>query len=103
MRGTKNKSIYAILSGILGLVFFSVAQYMGDHIEVLTSAQTTGIYIFGGSGLLLFIVSIVLGVQGYRNREGSKTLGCLGAIFTPILILLIIGFFLLIGWAAFIR
>ena len=88
---------------MLGFVFFSIAQYMGDNIEVLTSAQTTGIYIFDGLGLLMFIVSIVLGVQGYRTREGSKTLGCLGAIFTPILILLTIGFFLLIGWAAFIR
>ena len=102
MRGTKNKSIYAILLGILGFVFFSVAQYMGDYIEVLTSAQTTGIYILGGLGLLMFMASIVLGVQGYRNREGSKTLGCLGAIFTPFLIILIIGFFFLIGWAAFI-
>ena len=98
----KNKSISAILAGVLGFVFFSVAQYMGDHIEVLTSAQTTGVYIFGSLGLLMFIVSIVLGVQGYRNRDASKTLGCLGAIFTPFLILLIIGFFFLIGWAAFI-
>ena len=99
----KNKSIYAILSGMLGFVFFSIAQYMGDNIEVLTSAQTNGIYIFGGLGLLMFIVSIVLGVQGYRNSEGFKKLGCLGAIFTPLLIILTIGFFFLIGWAAFIR
>ena len=98
----KNKSIYAILSGILGFFFFFIAQYMGDDIEVLTSAQTTGIYIFYGLGLLMFIVSIVRGVQGYRKREGSKTLGCLGAIFTPILLLLTIGFFLLVGWAAFL-
>ena len=99
----KNKSISAILAGVLGFVFFSVAQYMGDHIEVLTSAQTTAIYIFGGLGLLLFTVSIILGVQGYRNHEGSKTLGCLGAIFTPFLIILTIVFFFMIGWAAFIR
>ena len=95
----KNKSVYAILSGMLGFAFFSIAQYMGD-IEVLTS---NGIYIFGGLGVLMFIVSIVLGVQGYRNSEGSRKLGCLGAIFTPFLIILTIGFFFLIGWAAFIR
>ena len=99
----KNKSIYAILSGMLGFVFFSVAQYIGDNIEVLTSEQTTGIYILSGLGLLMFIISIVFGVQGYRKREESKTLGCLGSIFTPILIILLIGFFILIGWAAFIR
>ena len=99
----KYKSIYAILSGMLGFVFFFIAHYKADKIEVLTSAQTTVIYIFIGLGLLMFIVSIVLGVQGYRNRVSSKKLGCLGAIFTPILILLTFGIFLLIGWTAFIR
>lgn len=99
----KNKSIYAILSGMLGFVFFSVAQYISDNIDFSASEQTTGIYIFGGLGLLMFIVSIVLGVQGYRNREGSKVLGCIGALFTPFLIILTIGFLFLIGWAAFIR
>ena len=99
----KHQSIYAILLGILGFAFFTVAQYIGDNHLGVSTGQKAGIYLFGGSGLLMFIVSIVLGVQGYRNRKDSKVLGCLGAIFTPFLLILTIGYFLLIGWAAFVR
>ena len=99
----KNHSIYAILSGMLGFIFFSASQYLGDHLNPPTSAQTSGIYIFAGLGLLMFIVSIVFGVQGYRNHKGSKAIGCVGALFTPFLVILAIGYFILTGWAAFMR
>ena len=100
----KNKSIYAVIVGIVGYAFFLVAQYLADHLDSSAAELklTSSIYILCGLGLLMFIVSIVLGVQGYQNLKGSKAIGWLGALFTPFLLILTIVYFIVIGWSAFV-
>lgn len=98
----KNKSIYAIQLGTLGFIFFAVAQYRADYLSNAAPEQTNVIYILCGLGVLLFIVSFVFGLQGFRNPKVSKVLQYAGVLFSPILILFTLGYFFLIGWLAFI-
>jgi hypothetical protein len=99
-------SIYAMIFGTLGIFFFilsgiPVGWNRGAAVPggppPLTALQVSLFYIFCGAGLLCFIISIVQGAAGFKNKTGSRFLRYSGLLFIPIIIIGSVFFGLLIA------
>lgn len=97
-------SKYAIIWGIIGIVFLVLANLAAiQHgLEPLSIIRKSLFYVFASFMLVSFIASIVLGILGVRKKEGSRVLRYIGLLFVPIFIIGFVGFIFFMAWAAFI-
>ncbi|SIT91046.1 hypothetical protein [Edaphobacillus lindanitolerans] len=89
-------SVYAMVFGTLGILFFilsGISAGWNRGVAVpggpppLTTMEVTLFYTFSGAGLLCFIVSIIQGILGFKNKTGNRLVRYSGLLFIPILII----------------
>ncbi|WP_042477615.1 hypothetical protein [Bacillus ndiopicus] len=97
-------SLYAITLGVAGILLFILSGVAGTQkgMVPLTTLQLTLFYVFSGTGILCFIVSFVLGILGFKKKEGHRRLRYTGLFFAPVVVIATVSFGLFISWAAFI-
>lgn len=97
----RNFSTYAIIVGIIGILLFILAGVVSiqEGSEPLSTIRGTVSNGLLGVMLLCYIVSIVLGILGFKKKEVSIVLRCIGLLFIPIVIISIVSFLLLIAIA----